>query len=379
MGATARIANGICLDINPEGCERLVREQIQSTRQRPPLTKGPKSVLVLGASGGYGLSSRIVAAFNSGAATIGVSLERPPNDKRVGSPGWYNNIAFDTAAKEACIPSISLQGDAFSAETKNLVVHTAREQGFAPFDLVIYSLAAPVRKDPVTGTLHRTIIKPIQHANNALTLNLATGQLKHVALACATDEEVFDTVKVMGGEDWKLWIERLHAEGLLAPDVKTVAFSYIGPALTNDIYRSGSLGRAKAHLEATAHELKKIVEPHGGSAFVAVCKAVVTRASAVIPAMPLYIAALFRVMKDMGLHEDCLDQMNRLFRERLYTGDAVAVDSEGRIRVDDWELSDAVQQKVAEIYQKVTNENVWDLADFDGYQRDFLALHGLEE
>lgn len=378
MGATARIANGICLDVNPEGCERLVREQIQLTRQQPPLAKGPKSVLILGASGGYGLSSRIVAAFNGGAETIGVSLERQPNDKRIGSPGWYNNIAFDAAAKEAGLKSITLQGDAFGAETKDLVVHTAREQRFKPFDLVIYSLAAPARKDPLTGTIHRTTIKPIGRANNALTLNLATGQLKHVALACATDEEVFDTVKVMGGEDWKLWIERLHAEGLLAPDVKTVAFSYIGPAITNDIYRSGSLGRAKAHLESTAHELKKIVEPQG-SAYVAVCKAVVTRASAVIPAMPLYIAALFRVMKDMGLHEDCLDQMNRLFRERLYVDGKVAVDEEGRIRVDDWELSDAVQQKVAEIYQKVTNENVWDLADFDGYQRDFLALHGLEE
>ena len=378
MCAVARIANGICLDVNPEGCERLVLEQIRKTGQYASLGKGPRSVLVLGASGGYGLSARIVSAFNAGAETLGVSLEREPNEKRVGSPGWYNNIAFDTAAKKAGLKAVTLQGDAFSEATKMQVVQAVRDHQFKPFDLVIYSLASPVRTDPQTGVTHRTTIKPIGRANTALTLNLANGQLKHVSLAPATEEEITDTMKVMGGEDWKLWIEKLQQEGLLSPGVKTIAFSYIGPALSQDIYRAGTLGRAKAHLEATAHELKSLLEPVGGSAAVAVCKAVVTRASAVIPAMPLYIAVLFRVMKDMGLHEDCLAQINRLFRERLYIDGEIPVDSEGRIRLDDWELSEAVQKRVSDVYQHVTNENVWELTDFEGYQRDFLELHGLE-
>ncbi len=378
MCAVARIANGICLDVNPDGCERLVLEQIRKTCQWASLGKGPRSVLVLGASGGYGLSARIVSAFNVGAETLGVSLEREPNEKRVGSPGWYNNIAFDAAAKKAGLKAITLQGDAFSEATKLQVAQAARDHQFKPFDLVIYSLASPVRTDPKTGVTHRTAIKPIGRPNTALTLNLANGQLKHVSLAPATEDEISDTIKVMGGEDWKLWIEKLQQEGLLAPGVKTIAFSYIGPALSQDIYRAGTLGRAKAHLEATAHELKSLLEPVGGSAAVAVCKAVVTRASAVIPAMPLYIAVLFRVMKDMGLHEDCLAQINRLFRERLYIDGEIPVDSEGRIRLDDWELSEAVQKRVSDVYQHVTSENVWALTDFEGYQRDFLELHGLE-
>lgn len=377
MGATARISNGICLDVNPDGCKKLVFEQIEAMKKLPALGKGPRSVLVLGSSGGYGLSSRIVSAFGCGAPTLGVSLERCPCDKRLGSPGWYNNEAFDEAAKQAGLKAVTLQGDAFSDATKQQVAQAAREHGFEPFDLVVYSLASPVRTDPVTGTVYRTTIKPIGHPTSALTINLSNGQLKQVSLAPATEEEVTGAVKVMGGEDWMLWIRKLQEEGLLAPGVRTMAFSYIGPTLTNDIYRSGSLGRAKAHLEATAHELARLLEPQGGSAFVAVCKALVTRASAVIPAMPLYIAALFRVMKDMGLHEDCFAQMNRLFRDRLYSDGAVPVDSEGRIRVDDWELREDVQAKVSEIYRQVTNENVWSLVDFDGYQQDFLALHGL--
>ena len=378
MGATARISNGVCLDVDPSGCEKLVVEQITAMRQMERLGKGPRSVLVLGASGGYGLSARIVSAFGIGAQTMGVSLERSPCEKRGGSPGWYNNIAFDAIAKQAGLKAVTLQGDAFSEATKCEVIQTARVNQFEPFDLVVYSLAAPVRTDPETGVMHRTTIRPIGQPTHALTLNLSTGQLKQSTLSTASEEEITDTIKVMGGEDWKLWIHKLHAAGLLAPGVKTVAFSYIGPAITNDIYRSGTLGRAKAHLEATAHELTSLLATMGGgSARVAVCKAVVTRASAVIPAMPLYIAVLFRVMKDMGVHEDCFAQINRLFRERLYVDGEIPVDSEGRIRVDDWELRDDVQKKVLEIYKIVNNENVWELTDFEGYQHDFLALHGL--
>ncbi len=378
MGATARISNGVCLDVDPEGCERLVLEQIHAMRQAARLGKGPRSVLVLGASGGYGLSARIVSAFGAGAQTMGVSLERAPCEKRGGSPGWYSNLAFDAAAQHAGLKAVTLQGDAFSDITKSRVVQAAREYQFDPFDLVVYSLAAPVRTDPETGVMHRTTIRPIGQPAEARSLNLATGQLKQSILSPATEEEIADTIKVMGGEDWKLWMSKLQEAGLLARGVKTVAFSYIGPAVSNDIYRSGTLGRAKAHLEATAHELTSLLKPNMGSAFVAVCKAVVTRASSVIPAMPLYIAALFRVMKDMGLHEDCFAQINRLFRDRLYTDGDILVDSEGRIRMDDWELSDDVQQKVLEIYKRVTSENVWELTDFEGYQHDFLALHGLK-
>jgi enoyl-[acyl-carrier protein] reductase/trans-2-enoyl-CoA reductase (NAD+) len=378
MGATARISNGVCLDVDPAGCERLVLEQIKAMGQMTRLGKGPRSVLVLGASGGYGLSARIVSAFGIGAPTMGVSLERAPCEKRGGSPGWYTNIAFDAAAKQAGIKSITLQGDAFSEAIKDQVVNAAREYQFEPFDLVVYSLASPVRTDPETGVMYRTTIKPIGQPTEALSLNLATGQLKQSTLSQATEEEIANTVKVMGGEDWKLWIIKLQEAGLLAPGVKTVAFSYIGPAVSKDIYRSGTLGRAKEHLEATAHELASLLKPSTGVAFVAVCKAVVTRASAVIPAMPLYIATLFRVMKDMGLHEDCFAQINRLFRDRLYTDGEILLDREGRIRIDDWELRDDVQKKVLEIYKVVNNENVWSITDFDGYQHDFLALHGLK-
>jgi len=377
MGATARISNGICLDVNPDGCKRLVMEQIEAMKRSPALTRGPRSVLVLGASGGYGLSSRIVATFGCQAPTLGVSLERSPCDKRLGSPGFYNNEAFDASAKAAGVKAVTLQGDAFTDATKQLVVEAARAHAFEPFDLVVYSLAAPVRTDPVTGTVYRTAIKPIGHPTTGLTINLSNGQLKQLALEQATEEEIVGAVKVMGGEDWMLWIKRLQAEGLLAPQVKTVAYSYIGPTLTNDIYRSGSLGRAKAHLEATAHQLDDLLKPQGGRAFTAVCKAVVTRASAVIPAMPLYIATLFKVMKEMGLHEDCFAQINRLFRERLYCEGAVPVDSMGRIRVDDWELREDVQAKVLEVWKQVTNENLRTMVDYDGYERDFLALHGL--
>ncbi len=377
MSAPARISNGICLDVNPAGCARHVAEQVAAARLLPAVTGGPRAVLVLGASGGYGLAARIVAAFGSGARTLGVSFEREPCEKRGGSPGWYNNLAFDEAARQHGIAAVTLMADAYLPETKTRVIEAARANGFEKFDLVIYSLAAPARTDPATGTIHRTMIKPIGQPYSALTLNLAAGTLKTTTIAPATEEEILGTVKVMGGEDWQLWIEALQAAGMLHPGVRTLAFSYLGPACTRAIYRSGTLGRAKAHLEATAHALNAQLAPLGGSAYVAICKALVTRASAVIPAMPLYLAALYRVMKNRGVHEDCLDQMNRLFRERLYTGQPILVDEAGRIRLDDLEMKDDVQSEVTTILQTVTPENVWNLVDYEGYQRDFLALHGL--
>ena len=377
MSAPARISNGICLDVSPAGCARQVAEQVAAERLLPPVTGGPRAVLVLGASGGYGLAARLVAAFGAGARTLGVSFEREPCAKRGGSPGWYNNLAFDEAARQHGLASVTLVADAYLPETKARVVAAARANGFEKFDLVVYSLAAPARTDPATGTIHHTAIKPIGQPYSALTLNLAAGTLRTTTIAPATEEEIFGTVKVMGGEDWRLWIESLQAAGLLHEGVKTIAFSYLGPACTRAVYRSGTLGRAKAHVEATARELDTRLAPLGGSARVAVCKALVTRASAVIPAMPLYLAALYRVMKNRGLHENCLDQMNRLFRERLYTGRPASVDGEGRIRLDDLEMRNEVQAEVAAILNTVTPENVWNLVDYEGYQRDFLALHGL--
>ena len=377
MSVKARVSNGICLDVTPAGCARHVAEQVAAERLLPPVANGPRAVLVLGASGGYGLSSRIVAAFGAGARTLGVSFEREPRENRSGSPGWYNNLAFDEAARRHGLASVTLVADAYLPETKARVAAVARANGFEKFDLVVYSLAAPARTDPVTGAIYRTAIKPIGKPHSALTLNLTNGTLKTTTIAPATEDEILGTVKVMGGEDWRLWIEALQSAGLLHEGVKTLAFSYLGPACTRSVYRSGTLGRAKAHLEATARELDAQLAPLGGSAHVAICKALVTRASAVIPAMPLYLAALYRVMKKHGVHEACLDQMNRLFRERLYTGRPVPVDEEGRIRLDDLEMRDDVQAEVTAILATVTPENVLNLVDFEGYQRDFLALHGL--
>ena len=377
MSAPARIANGVCLDVNPAGCARQVAEQVAAERLLPPLASGPRAVLVLGASGGYGLAARVVAAFGAGARTLGVSFEREPRENRGGSPGWYNNLAFDGEARRHGLSSITLVADAYLSATKARVIEAARANGFEKFDLVVYSLAAPMRTDPATGTIYRTAIKPIGQPYSALTLNLAAGTLKTTTIAPATEEETLGTVKVMGGEDWKLWIDALLEASLLHEGVRTLAFSYLGPACTRAVYRSGTLGRAKAHLEATAHELDAQLAPLGGHAYVAICKALVTRASAVIPAMPLYLAALYRVMKARGLHENCLDQMNRLFRDRLCTGRPVPVEKEGRIRLDDWDMRDDVQAEVTQLLNTVTPENVWNLVDYEGYQRDFLALHGL--
>lgn len=376
MAAEPRVRNGVCVGVSPEGCARAVQARIATTVARPRLTTGPRSVLVLGASGGYGLAARIEAAFGCGAQTFGVSFERAPTTEGHGSPGWYNNLAFDAAAHEAQLTRATLVGDAFLTESKSRVIDTARALGFAPFDLVIYSLAAPVRTDPVTGRVHRSTLKPIGQPFEGVTLDVAAGSMRRVVVAPATADEIHDTVKVMGGEDWQLWIEALQAADLLAQGVRTVAFSYVGPDATQAIYRTGALGQAKAHLEATAHVLDAQLSARAGRAYVAVNKALVTRASAVIPAMPLYIAALYRVMKDLGLHEDCLDQMHRLFRERLYSGQPVAVDAEGRIRLDDWEMRPEVQAEVARRVAAATPGSVAELVDLEGYRRDFFELHG---
>lgn len=353
-----------------------VRKWIGDEKKKPALTSGPKYVLVLGCSGGYGLASRIVASFGAGAQTLGVSFERPPTLKRRGTPGWYNNLAFDVLAAEAELFSDTLVADAFLEETRQTVISRARERHIQKFDLVIYSLAAPQRTDPVTGVTYHSVIKPIGQPICGQTLDVASGVLSNVTLDSATPEEVEATVKVMGGEDWLLWARALKEADLLADGAQLVAYSYIGPVSTYAIYRSGTLGKAKEHLETTAREINRLLEPLHGKAFVSVNKALVTRASSVIPAMSVYVAAMYKVMKAKGLHEGCLEQMSRLFRDRLYSGGDVPVDECGRIRIDDWELRPDVQAEIEDILSRVTPENLAELTDVAGCRSDLMGLYG---
>ena len=407
----AMVRNNICLNAHPKGCKKAVLDQIEYTKKRAEARKNgtlsglderdnngvaaPKNVLVLGCSNGYGLASRITASFAYGADTIGVSFEKAGTEKKWGTPGWYNNLAFDQAAKEANIKSITIDGDAFSNEIKDQVVKAAKENNMI-FDLVVYSLASPVRTDPATGIMHKSVIKPFGNPFVGKTIDPFTKEIKEISAEPATDEEKEATIKVMGGEDWKLWIEKLVAEGLLSEGAITVAYSYIGPEVSKAIYRSGTIGKAKEHLEATAKELDDVLAGVKGSAYVSVNKGLVTRASAVIPIIPFYLTSLYKVMKADGSHEGCIEQINRLFDSRLYglpCGKAlevaeelgcklndknISVDNENRIRIDDRELSKAVQTKVDELMPKITVENMEEIADLEGYKHDFLATSGFD-
>ena len=407
----AMVRNNICLNAHPKGCKKAVLDQIEYTKARAAARKNgtlsglderdnngvaaPKNVLVLGCSNGYGLASRITASFAYGAATIGVSFEKAGTEKKWGTPGWYNNLAFDQAAKEANIKSITIDGDAFSNEIKDQVVKAAKENNMI-FDLVVYSLASPVRTDPATGIMHKSVIKPFGNPFVGKTIDPFTKEIKEISAEPATEEEKEATIKVMGGEDWKLWIEKLVAESLLSEGAITVAYSYIGPEVSKAIYRSGTIGKAKEHLEATAKELDDVLAGVKGSAYVSVNKGLVTRASAVIPIIPFYLTSLYKVMKADGSHEGCIEQINRLFDSRLYgfpCGKAlevaeelgcklndknISVDNENRIRIDDRELSKAVQTKVDELMPKITVENMEEIADLEGYKHDFLATSGFD-
>lgn len=380
------IRSNICLNAHPLGCEAMVNLWIDRARAAKPAMihamrasgkDAPKTVLVLGCSTGYGLASRITAAFSLESATVGVSLEREPSDKKTGTPGWYDNLAFDNAARESGLYTQTLDGDAFSNETRDRVIALAKKDGLL-FDQVIYSLASPVRVDPETGVMYRSVLKPIGEAFTGRTFDVVTGEMSEVSIQPASDEEVASTVKVMGGEDWELWIQALEAAGVLAPGCITMAYSYIGPEHTATIYRGGAIGRAKEHLESTAHVLSKRLGTRGGAAYVAVNKAVVTRASAVIPVVALYVAALFKTMKELGLHEDCLDQLLRLYCERLFVKGKVPVDSEGRIRMDDWEMRKDVQDGTARRFAEATEANLSETVDLAGFKHDFLEAHGFD-
>ncbi len=375
MMASPMISNNVCLNAHPDGCAEALRRQVAWERNRGAIENGPKRVLVLGCSTGYGLASRVAAAFGSGASTVGVSFERPGSPGKSGTPGLYNNREFDRLAAKAGLPSLTIMADAFADSTRDEVIKAARE-GFGPFDLVVYSLASPVRKDPATGRVWQSCIKPIGEDYSGRVVDVRTGKISETLIKAATEEETEGCVKVMGGEDWSLWIDALSGAGMLAEGAITVAYSYIGPAFSHPIYRSGTLGKAKEHLEATARELAERHSGEGLKALVSVQKALVTRASMVIPSIPLYIMSLYRVMKEKGVHEGCMEQIDRLFRSFLYAGGSVPLDAEGRIRLDDLELDPAVQAEVARVMESVNEENMDRVADYEGFRSDFLEAHG---
>jgi len=367
----------ICTTAHPVGCEANVLEQINTTKALGVVHKGPKNVLVVGSSSGYGLSSRIAAAFGSGAATLGVFFEKPGTDKKPGTAGWYNSVAFDKLAKEEGLYSKSINGDAFSHAAKQKAIDIIK-QDMGQIDLVVYSLASPVRTLPDTGELIRSSLKPIGETYNATAVDTNKDLIIETSVEPASEQEIADTVTVMGGQDWELWMSALSEAGVLSDSCKTVAYSYIGTELTWPIYWHGALGKAKMDLDRAAKSLDDKMTTTGGSANVAVLKSVVTQASSAIPVMPLYIAMVFKKMREEGLHEGCMEQINRLFNERLYRedGTAPAVDDTNRLRLDDWELRDNIQQHCQDVWPQVTTENLSELTDYREYKEEFLKLFG---
>ncbi|RUS48731.1 enoyl-ACP reductase FabV [Cohnella sp. AR92] len=366
----------ICTTAHPEGCARQVRRQVDYVKTQPAIS-GPKNVLVVGASTGYGLASRIVASFAAGANTIGVYFDKAAEGSRTASAGWYNSAAFEQAAQAEGVKSFSIVGDAFSDAIKQQTIDLIRSE-LGQVDLIVYSVASPRRTHPVTGETFSSVIKPIGPTYSNKTVNFHTAEVSVATIEPATEDEVRQTIAVMGGEDWQMWIDALSEAGVLSEGATTVAYSYIGPEITHAVYREGTIGRAKDDLEATAARLREQLSAIGGRAFVSVNKALVTQSSSAIPVVPLYISALYKVMKERGIHEGCIEQMYRLFSSRLYGEGEAAVDSRGRIRVDDLEMQDDVQAEVAEIWDKLSTENINELTDIAGYRREFFQLFGFE-
>ncbi len=371
-----RVRGFICLTAHPKGCEQNVINQINYIKSQGAIN-GPKKVLVIGASTGFGLASRITSAFGSDAATIGVYFEKPPQEGKTASPGWYNTAAFEAEATKAGLYAKSINGDAFSDEVKQQTINLIKAD-LGQIDLVIYSLASPVRTNPKTGITHRSVLKPIGGSFSNKTVDFHTGVVSTVSIEPANEDEIQNTIAVMGGEDWEMWIDALKAETLLADGFTTVAYSYIGPAVTEAVYRKGTIGMAKDHLEATAFTITDKLADLNGKAYVSVNKALVTQASSAIPVIPLYISLLYKIMKEDGIHEGCIEQIQRLFKNRLYTGDAVPLDEKGRIRIDDWEMRDEVQERVAKLWVEATTENLPEIGDLAGYKTDFFNLFGFQ-
>ncbi|MEE2001073.1 trans-2-enoyl-CoA reductase family protein [Alkalimonas sp. MEB108] len=369
-----KIRGFICTNAHPTGCAAHVKQQIDYVQQRGAISNGPKNVLVIGASTGYGLASRIAAAFGSGAKTLGIFFEKEPMASKTASAGWYNTAAFEQEASKAGLWCKHINGDAFTDELKAKTIEVIQQE-MGKIDLVVYSLAAPRRKDPESGEIYSSVLKPIGKAYTEKNLNTSKRVIEEVSVEPANDEEIFNTVKVMGGEDWERWLDQLHAAGVLAENCQTVAYTYIGKELTWPIYGKATIGKAKEDLDRAAAALTSKLADKKGKAYVASLKAVVTQASSAIPIMPLYISLLYRVMKAEGSHEGCIEQIDGLFREGLYAS-APQLDEAGRLRQDGKELAEHVQAEVKALWQQVETDNIDTLTDYAGYHQDFLQLFG---
>lgn len=373
MIISPKIRGFICTTAHPEGCAAHVQEQIDYVKSKPALANCPKRVLVVGSSTGYGLASRIVPAFGGGAKTIGVFFEREGTEGKTATAGWYNSAAFETAAAKEGLYAKSFNGDAFSTEMKTQVIDAIKAD-LGQVDMIIYSLASPRRTDPVTGEVYKSVLKPTGVTYTNKNLNTDKKEIEMVTIEPASEDEIAQTVKVMGGEDWKLWIDAMQEAGVLADGFKTVAYSYIGPELTWAIYTDGTIGRAKLHLEQTAKEMNAAFGE--GTAVVSVNKALVTQASSAIPVVPLYISILYKIMKAKGLHEGCIEQIHRLFADHYGAAGGPRLDDKGRIRIDDWEMRPEVQAEIESIWAGVTTETIDAVSDFEGYQKEFYRLFG---
>ena len=371
-----RMRGFICTTAHPDGAAENVKQQIEYVKSKGKID-GPKRVLVIGASTGFGLASRITSAFGCDASTIGVFFEKPPSEGKTASAGWYNSAAFEKEATKAGLYAKSINGDAFSDEIKDQTLALIKED-LGQIDLVIYSLASPVRTHPKTGVTHRSVLKPIGEKFTNNTVDFHTGKVSEVSIEPCSGDDIENTVIVMGGEDWKMWMDVLKKENLLAEGATTVAYSYIGSSLTEAVYRNGTIGKAKDDLENTAFSITDSLSDIGGKAYVSVNKALVTQASSAIPVIPLYISLLYKTMKAKGIHEGCIEQIQRLFQDRLFAGKEVPVDEKGRIRIDDWEMRDDVQEEVADLWNRVTTENLSELGDLEGYKKEFYQLFGFD-
>lgn len=381
-----KVRGFICVTAHPTGCAQNVKEQIAITKASGEFAKGPKNVLVIGASTGYGLASRITAAFGHGAATLGVFFEKPSSEDKTGTAGWYNSHAFDALAREAGLFAKSINGDAFANETRAKAIEIIKNEMGGKIDLVVYSLASPVRKLPEgtalgePGTVVRSALKTMGDTFTASSVDTNKDAVVQATVEPANEQEVKDTVTVMGGEDWSMWIDALAEAGVLADHATTIAYSYVGTSITWPIYWHGTLGQAKQHVDRTAKELRARHADKHLRSYVGVMKSVVTQASSAIPVIPLYVSMVFKIMKAKGIHEGTIEQINRLFHDRLYRADDAApeTDSEGRLRLDDWELRDDVQGECKALWPTVTTANLWDDTDYAGYKHDFIKLFGFE-
>ena len=373
-----KVKGFLCVTAHPEGCAENVREQIAYVRGKGEIKGGCKSALIIGSSTGYGLASRITAAFGCGAATVGVFFERPGDAarSRPASAGWYNTAEFTKQAEAAGLYCANINGDAFGDEVKKQAIEAIKKSPLGKVDLIVYSLASPRRTDPDTGEVYKSVLKTVGEERKDKSLDTDKGQVVEVTVPAATEREIFETVKTMGGDDWERWVKALDDAGVITEGCASVAYSYIGPELTYPIYRSGTIGLAKKDLEAAADRIDALLKLRRGKAFISVNKALVTQASSAIPVVPLYVSILYKVMKEKGIHEGCIEQIQRLFATQLYNGNCLEFDDEGRVRIDNLELRDDVQKAVFDIWPKVSTENLYELTDFAGYKKEFLKLFG---